>query len=87
MERLLNLDHDSTSMMATDCLTIMLSRFTVETKDVLEAGSPGLESFVKALKPKEVIRKENILVQKEAIKQVIKAIPLSETFLMRGYNV
>ena len=65
MDRLLNLDHDSMSKMATDCLSSLILRFTVETKDVLQAGSPGLDVFLRVLKTQG-----NSLLQKQAVEQV-----------------
>ena len=65
MDRLLNLDHDSMSEMATDCLSSLILRFTVETKDVLQAGSPGLDVFLRVLKTQG-----NYLLQKLVVEQV-----------------
>ena len=65
MDRLLSQDHDSMSEMATDCLSSLILRFTVETKDVLQAGSPGLDVFLRVLKTQG-----NGLLQKLAVEQV-----------------
>ena len=65
MDRLLSLDHDSMSEMATDCLSSLILRFTVETKDVLQAGSPGLDVFLRVLKTQG-----NCVLQKQAVEQV-----------------
>ena len=72
MERLLKLDHDSQSKMATDCLTALLQRFTPDTKDILEPSSAGLEVFITALKSQGTgtVEEELYSPQKQAIQQV-----------------
>ena len=74
MDRLLSLDSDSMFELVTDCLTSLILRFTVETKDILATSSTGLEMFLKVLR-----MQKNCLLQKQAVEQV--SIQISDSVL------